>query len=438
MKFFKDIIGTFGSNLILIVVSMLSGMITARWLGPNDRGLLALINALPATIYMIVYLGLPQACVYYICKSTNKSSLGDVISNCLIFASLFSFLIILATLIFGKYILITFYKDVKPLYFFLAILCTPFMLLTSYYEGVLRGVEKFYILNIRNISLSFFTLLTTIFILIIFKYGLKGIVIAKFLIALLDTLVILLIITKFVFPIRLKFNLDLAKKMIKFGIKSHIQNLLIHLHLRIDVYILALFVMPYEIAYYDIAALIAELMLILPQSINQVILPKLTSLDTNSGILVSTKGSRTTFLITIFESLGIILLGKTFIKIIYGTPYIPSYIPLLLLLPGLTIYSINSILISYFTSQNKQEITIVSTFISLILNVILNFLLIPLYKIKGAAIATSISYSFTTAIMMMVYCKRNKVKVTDLFIITKKDLIDYFNLIKDFLDKEHR
>ena len=82
MRFFKNITGTLGAKMVFIFCGFLSGMITARWLGPHDRGTLAVITALPATIWMLSSFGINQANVYYIGK--RRFDLSNIISNAFI------------------------------------------------------------------------------------------------------------------------------------------------------------------------------------------------------------------------------------------------------------------------------------------------------------------------------------------------------------------
>jgi Na+-driven multidrug efflux pump len=58
----------------------------------------------------------------------------------------------------------------------------------------------------------------------------------------------------------------------------------------------------------------------------------------------------------------------------------------------------------------------------LILNIILNFILIPIYGIYGAAISSTVSYVIGGVLYAYLYSKREKLFIRDLLIINKKDL----------------
>src|SRR4051794_22691603 len=59
------------AQLMLVV----SGVLTARMLGPDGRGFLALFIVVPSTIAQLGGLGLSLACTYYIARFPSKTRL---------------------------------------------------------------------------------------------------------------------------------------------------------------------------------------------------------------------------------------------------------------------------------------------------------------------------------------------------------------------------
>lgn len=96
-------------------------------------------------------------------------------------------------------------------------------------------------------------------------------------------------------------------------------------------------------------------------------------------------------LCTVGVSIVLIVLGKTAIGILYGEDFLLSYKYLMILLPGYIITATNKMLIYFLYYQNQAGYVSASYFISLVLNLILNILLIPVYGAAGAGIATVIA-----------------------------------------------
>jgi len=61
----KSLFLTLGANLGILVLTMATGMLNARLLGPSGRGELAAIQTIPSIIGTIAFLGLPSAVAYF-------------------------------------------------------------------------------------------------------------------------------------------------------------------------------------------------------------------------------------------------------------------------------------------------------------------------------------------------------------------------------------
>jgi O-antigen/teichoic acid export membrane protein len=58
----------------MTAIGVVTGIITARWLGPHDRGLFQLLTMLPTTLSNFVKLGIPQASVYFMRRKGASAS----------------------------------------------------------------------------------------------------------------------------------------------------------------------------------------------------------------------------------------------------------------------------------------------------------------------------------------------------------------------------
>src|SRR5438128_3105519 len=62
----RDVFGTYGTRLLTIGLSLFTGIITARMLGPHNRGVFALVYQFAATVVTFAKLGFAQSSVYSI------------------------------------------------------------------------------------------------------------------------------------------------------------------------------------------------------------------------------------------------------------------------------------------------------------------------------------------------------------------------------------
>ena len=97
-----------------------------------------------------------------------------------------------------------------------------------------------------------------------------------------------------------------------------------------------------------------------------------------------------------------LFLGDYLIEILYGTDYIECFEIFRLLLLYYVLYGMGLFSGTLLDYQKKAKQRMVSYFLMIAMNLVLNFILIPIYGGKGAAVATVISmvpYTFATGIM---------------------------------------
>jgi O-antigen/teichoic acid export membrane protein len=79
--------------------------------------------------------------------------------------------------------------------------------------------------------------------------------------------------------------------------------------------------------------------------------------------------------------------------------------------------------------RGKPELNIYVSFVSLVLNVVLNIIWIPRYGIIGAAYATSISYTFAFVAITAIYSRISGNPISKILFIQKSDIPIYKNFI---------
>jgi len=104
--------------------------------------------------------------------------------------------------------------------------------------------------------------------------------------------------------------------------------------------------------------------------------------------------------------LGITLLANRIILFVYNKEFINSVIALQILIWALVLIYINYLMGYLLNSIDKQKLFTLTTGISVILNILLNFILIPIYSFKGAAIAT-VATEIVNFIMLFNFTSKN-------------------------------
>ena len=159
--------------------------------------------------------------------------------------------------------------------------------------------------------------------------------------------------------------------------------------------------------------------------------PKLAGLEEEEANDLAIRACRNTLFVASIPALGILLLGRIAIRIMYGAEFLPSCQALYLLLPGTLAMCVYMILSRYFTSKNKQQVTIMAGIIGLTVNVALNLILIPRFGIAGAAIATTSSYSITAFLMLFCFVRESGCELLECVIIRRADISDFLKILHE-------
>lgn len=152
------------------------------------------------------------------------------------------------------------------------------------------------------------------------------------------------------------------------------------------------------VAYYSIAVTLANLMSIVLSAIIEGFRPEIISEKNKGNLKVYYRRLRQAycviFWIGILYGCFVTIFSRYIILIIYGEKYLPAQ-PALALIVWYTSFcffgTINNI---YMVAEGKEKWVQVTTLMGAMVNVILNFLLIPYWGIKGAAFASLLTQFF--------------------------------------------
>jgi len=107
------------------------------------------------------------------------------------------------------------------------------------------------------------------------------------------------------------------------------------------------------------------------------------------------------FVLTVPLLFAVFAFSDIFIRLLFGNEYVAGIFAFRILLLGVLCYIVAIINNTAISGIGKPKIVTKIIFISAAVNIILNLLLIPLFNITGAAIATSVSYFTVLALSTM-------------------------------------
>lgn len=431
----RDIAGIFGTRAVWSAMGVVSGVILARWLGPHDRGILALVLLLPSTVVTIAKLGVSQANVYYI--NREKVSVDRVASNAVLLALVLAALSVAFVWALRDSLLATVLRDVPDWALELALARVPLLLLDNYLYSVLQATGQFGVYNVRLLLSEALRLLLVFASMVVFDLGLLAAVAIYTFIGFVNVAWLFVTMRREI-RFSLSFDLPLLRGVLAFGVRSWVQTLTAHLLLRVDIYMVAYFLTPSDTAFYALALHLTELVLEIPQAVGLVLYPKLASLPEEKIHAFTGQACRRTLVVTVPFALALAVLGPRVITLWYGQPYAPAGAPLPWAAVGVAMMAIFVIVTRDFTSRGKQRVNIAAGLLALVGNVILNLILIPAQGIVGAALATAVAYTGACVLLIAFFLAESKLPLRALVVPDAEDIAYFAGAARRSLERVRR
>ena len=420
---------TFSAQLFIFGLGFITSIILARALGPEGRGIYSLIILIPAILVKFGSSGIEAANVYF--AGSRRYEIGAIVSNALICALSLGFLLILLFWSISYSEILHNFLNANHMNIFLvwlAVLTVPPSLLLGFLNNILLGKEQIPKYNMVNMSRVVLNLIAIIILLLILRQGLPGAIFSHVFTVLGVTSFVILFVRK-ITKIKLAYNRSLLKDSFKYGLKVHFGNLAQFLNYRVDIFLIAFYLGPVAVGYYSIAVGMVERLWMLPAATATVMFPRISSLNSVEANHLTPRIARHSFLMVFILSLVLALLAKPLIKILFGSAFLPSVLPLLLLLPGVVALGGAKTLSADLAGRGQPQFGTYASFASLAVNVPLNLYLIPKWGISGAAFASSVGYILATLVVIGTFMKISKNSLRDILLIKKRDSDDYRSLL---------
>lgn len=394
-----------------ILFSGLLAIMAARFLGPENRGTYAQLLMLPTLFVVFGRFGLTHACNFFSGKVREPQLIANSIF--LSFVIVVGLLVILfpSVSLVNKYFL----KGVDPKLIFLVVCGAPLFLLHSHFIGLFQSLFE---IRLRNF-LSFAQIVTEAALFFIFlnffSMGVRGGVIAS--LASVGGAFVLETFLLFRRMRRVTWTLEplLMKSLLGFGLKSHVGNILKDLSYRLDVLILGLFLPSRDIGFYVVAVTVTEVLWVIPDAVGLVLLPRVARMTKDESRRFTPLVNMVVTVTALLVAAGMYGISGFFLPLVFGKDYTPALSALWILIPGALFMVVWKILANDLLGRGHPVGYSVSSAVSLIVMVVFDFILAPHYGIRGAAVASSLSYLCATVVIVVAYIKTTGLATRDLF-----------------------
>lgn len=384
-----------GIQIVKSLLGLVISMLTARFLGPSNFGLINYAASIVAFVTPIMYLGLNGVLVQEIVNTPEKE--GEILGTSVTMTFLSSLLCVIGVISFAAavnrgeretvivcalYSTLLIFQSLELLnYWFQAKLLSKYASGVALFAYAVISGYKIYLLAAHK-SIYWFALSNALDYMII--------------------VIGLFIVYKRLGGGRLRFNLSTARRLWGKSRYYIVSNMMIAIFAQTDRIMLKLMINDAATGYYSAAVACAGMTGFVFVAIIDSFRPLIFDDKKTDEIRYEKDMCRLYGIIiylSLLQSLVITLFSGLIIKILYGAAYSASINALKLIVWYTTFSYLGSVRNIWILAENKQKYLWIINLSGALANVALNYILIPITGIMGAALASLVTQIFTNVII---------------------------------------
>jgi uronate dehydrogenase len=403
----------FVARTLASVLAVLTGIVVAKVLGPDGKGVYSGVQVLLA-VPIAVTGGAGAAITYLMTK--ERRAIGELLGPLsLVFAALLAacwFCVVVWSLFAGW-----------TLAGIALVAVLPASIVLSWQQSFYVAVGELHRLNYQTIALGAATLVAVAGALLLGHFGTPGAlgawIACNYLLAAVVTIDIL---RRGGGAVRGVFRANLAD-LVHFGTHSAVNSSLGVLNYRVDSLVLAAMLGFASFGVYSIAVNVGELAFTLTRPIAAAVSRHLGILDRAEAAALTARTIRMTTALMFPIAVVAFVAGPWLVELVYGPKFAAAALPLRLLLPGIVAFATAGTFASFFMFQvGKPSIVTTVNVIMVVVQLLACIALVPRMGLAGAAVASSFTYLIGAAVNTAWFCRLTGHPASDLWIPNAGDL----------------
>ena len=392
---------TLAARIAGIFIRLARNILLARILGPLERGVLNAIVALIELVVLVVGFGLPTSAAYHAARGEHQRAFVPTLA---IITAIVGIMVsfIVYTLCHVSVLFRGFDELVAP-WALLAALTSVFFFVRLIIHHYLIGLGKVTSSNWLRLIESGLPLALFLLFIWLWRSDLPAAITSwSFGYAIVALISIVIVVDMNRSSIGKPDSL-VARSIVGFGVRSYWGNVFQVIIFRSDLLLISILVGAEAVAFYAVAVVGAEMLLIFSEAGTTVATRMLlggSSGDKARRIETTQNIARWTFYIMLPAGIFLALTREFWIWAAFGTDFLPAASALFWLMPGMVFLAVSGFVKLDLTGRGRPGWISAVLSVCAITNLALNFALIPQWGIVGAAVASSITY----AIMTLTYC----------------------------------
>jgi PST family polysaccharide transporter len=396
----KNIGWLFQGKLINYILLFVVGMYTIKRLGPENYGIFTYCYSLSSFFNTLVGFGLREIVIRELVKNADNRRV--------ILGTAGAIMLMLGGFSYGLSVLTVYLLRPDDLYsrqlvalLSLSLLFVPLTVFSFYFDAQLQSRKTALTSNVSTLSTSTAKVVAATASINLYWYA-----IATLVENVVTGIGLLYLSAKQALLTGLRFDATLARTLVKASWPLAMSNLAIWLYMRIDQIMIRDLSNDFESGIYATAVRFVDALYFIPVIIQSSFLPKITRAhgESQAAFIRSLKDLyRLIVGVSYALILGFVCLIKPFITLFLGPRFEASADISLILIVTLLFVAIGVARSAYIYTLNLTHLLLRITLVSSLLNIGLNFILIPRYGALGAVLAILVTQIYSTLISSFVH-----------------------------------
>ena len=384
-----------GGRVVQMLLSLVVGILTARYLGPGDYGLvnygLAYVNFFMA----LCTLGINSVIIKEFLD--NPEEQGKAIGTTIVLRIISSLLS--SVMIFG---IVSIVDRNEPITIAVVVLCSTSLIFNSF-DVVNYWFQSQYKSKIRAIIslVACIVMMAYRVVLLILNKSVVWFAFATSVEYIVISVLLLIEYKKHRGP-RLSFSMVAGRRLLKNSYHFILASMMVAIYAQTDKFMLKQMVNEESVGFYSTATALCSMWVFVLAAIIDAVSPTIIRLYKSDYVQYEKKNRRLyaiVFYVSAIVSIGFVVFGKQIVGFLYGETFLPAVLPLKVI----TWYTAFSYLgvarNAWIVCEGKQKYLIFLYMGAAFINVILNCMLIPFLGATGAALASLITQVFVSIVI---------------------------------------
>jgi O-antigen/teichoic acid export membrane protein len=195
--------------------------------------------------------------------------------------------------------------------------------------------------------------------------------------------------------------------MLRYSLPLFLGNVVQFLNYRVDIFFVKNYTGLSAVGTYTVAVWLAQIVWLVPNALASLVLRAVAERDGSGAMDRVAAVTRATLALSVLTGLALVVVGSVGIAPVFGDAFGGSVPALLLLMPGTILFCPTIVLSAYLNGIQRQAFTTWVACLALVVTGVLNILLVPQIGIRGAAIASTCSYTASTLATLLLVRRFN-------------------------------